>query len=121
MPCIIILAETLTTTQIERDCEECQCNSFHLLITGICPAFTITAVVTAIITAVIMKFYFEVKSRRRNIIKFSSPLNCADTTENAHLNTTGPLYEEVELTDKDISLKFSQNVAYHSIPKKITT
>jgi len=119
----------LTTTQVECDCDECQCNSSHLLITGIFPAIIITAIITAItatvisaiITAVIMRLYFKVKSRRRNAVKCSSPLDHAETHENSPPNTTGPLYEEVELTDKDRSLKFSQNVAYQSTSKNIPT
>jgi len=55
------------------------------------------------------------------MVKSLSPLDRAETQENSPPNTTGPLYEEVEPTDKDISLKFSENVAYQSTTKNLPT
>jgi len=77
----MFLAEILTT-QIERDSDKCEGNSYHFLITGIFPAIITTAIITAITTAVIMRLYFEVKSRRKNTIKSSFPSNYSETTEN---------------------------------------
>ena len=110
-----------TVTQNELpgcSCNESYCNnnnSFPLLVV-IIPSNIISAIVSAILTAVIMRLFCEVKYKKViNRTKHYSPNNSPH--HRSVQNVTGPLYDEVQLTDKDNPMNLSQNVAYQSTSK----
>ena len=93
-------------------CENGNSNSVYLLSGIILSTSIITAVTSAIFAAFVMRLFFEVKCRKR-INKSNSPTH---SHARSLQNVVGPLYEEVELPNKDIT--FSQNVAYQSTSRK---
>ena len=115
----ILLVEILSTPSMTSEfyshkCEHGICISVYLLSGSILCTSIITAVISAIFAAVTMRLFFEVKIRKRGN-KSNSPTHSNDRS---FQNVAGPLYEEVELTDKDSPLNFSQNVAYQSTSRK---
>jgi len=109
--------ETTVIEGTECYCEKCQRdngNSFHLLVSGIPTTSITTAIISAIITAVIMRMFFEMKCRKRKRNNSFSPQISTTSQENPIPISTGPVYDEVELTGNNYSLSFSQNVAYES-------
>ena len=91
-------------------------NSYYLLLSGIISSSITSAIISAIITVVIMRLICELKCRRKK--KKSSPHNSSHFHNSSIQNVPGPLYEEVDLTNKDFTLNFSQNVAYQSTLNK---
>ena len=91
-------------------------HSSQLLIIGICASSVIAATISAVITAVLMRIILLVmKCKRRKSKKDSSHQN---SPQNSVHNVNGPFYEELELTNKENTLDFAQNVAYVSTLKK---
>ena len=104
----------MTSVFYSNECEHGICISVYLLSGTILSTSIITAVISAIFAAVIMRMFFQVKIRKR-VNKSNSPTHSHDRS---FQNVAGPLYEEVELTEKDSPLNFSQNVAYQSTSRK---
>ena len=98
-----------TTSVYCNECDSGGMNSYYLLLIGIIPAI-ISAIISAIVTAVILRLFSELKCRSKKKISFSN--NSSHFPERSIQNAPGPLYEEVDLTNKDFTLNFSQNVAY---------
>ena len=83
---------------------------FPVCISGILAGSVIAVIMSSTITAVILKIFFEVKCKKRS--KIYSPSIATHSHNNSIQNTTGPVYEEINLTDANTSLNYSQNVAY---------
>ena len=85
----------------------CECdntNSLYLLPSGLIPTSITSAFISAIITVVVLRLFCELKCRRTK--KTSSPHNSSHFRDNSSPNVPGPLYEEVDLSNKDFTLNF---------------
>ena len=115
-----LLTESVTSLMTSQlYCKECDCSvstSIYLLSGAISSTSVITAIVTAILTVIIMRLFCKVKCRRRN--KSASSTQCHDRSS---LNASGPLYEELELTNKNLTLNFSQNADYQCTSRPYTS
>ena len=100
--------------------DECDCNVsnyFYPIISGtVLSTSIVTAIISTMTTAIIMRLFCDEKCRGRN--RISTPYNSTHSHEQSIQNVVGPLYEEVELPNKDLPLNYSQNVAYQSTSKK---
>ena len=91
-------------------------NSFYVMISGtVFSSSLITAIISTIITVIATRLCCEGKCSRKNSITTS---HSSTYHEQSLQSVAGPLYEEVELTNKDLPLNYSQNVAYQSTSKK---
>ena len=100
-------------TMKSEDCfDGYESNSLYLHISGIFASSIITAIITSIIITIVMRLLCEVKCRRRN--RTTSLHSSTHSHDKSLQNLAGPVYEEVDLTNKDFPLKCSQNVAYLS-------
>ena len=97
------------STVEERECV-CEKSSTQWLITGICSSSTISVIISVIITAVVLRLLLVMRCKRRRV-KNSNPKSVP--------NVNGPLYEEIEITNKENALNLSQNAAYQSVLKKV--
>ena len=105
---------TVSTTALYyyKECECDNINSLYLLPSGILPSGITSAIISAIITVVVLRLFCELKCKRKK--KTSCPHNSSHFHDNSIQNVPGPLYEEVNLSNKDFTLNFSQNAAYQS-------
>ena len=76
----------------------------------------LTAIFSAMNTAITMRLFCEEECRGK--IRISTPYSSAHSHEQSIPNVVGTLYDKVELTKKDLPLKYSKNVAYKSTSKK---
>ena len=97
------------STVEERKCV-CEKSSTQSLITGICSSSAISAIISAIITAVVLRLLFVMRCKRRKIKNSTSKSVC---------NVNGPIYEEIEIINKENTFNVSHNAAYQSTLKNI--
>ena len=102
---------TMTSEYYSNECDCNGCNNFYPIISGTV-LFTsiVTAIISTMTTAIIMSLFCDEKCRGKN--RISTAYVSTHSHEQFIQNAVGPLYEEVELTNKDLPLNYSQNVAY---------
>ena len=120
--CIFLLTDVFTTVStnslcICSECDSGNSHSLYLLLSGILPTIVISTIISIIVTAVFFRLFCEIKCKRKTKT-ISSPQHSSHFHDKSFQDIPGPLYEEVDLTDKEFHLKCSHNVAYQSTSNK---
>ena len=99
----------------EGDCNKS--NSFNVVISAtVLSTSIVTAIISTMVTAIAMTLFCEVKCRSKN--RISTSHSSTHSHELSLQNVAGPLYEEMELTNKDLISNYSHNVAYQFTSRK---